>query len=155
LSSFDALQLDDELLRAVHKMNYAQPTSIQQLVIPDAMEGHDILACAPTGTGKTAAFILPICQFLLDYPNFDKTSARALVLVPTRELAYQVAEQAKQLSQYTDLKCGVITGGINYGTDRETLNSRVDILVATPGRLLEHIQSDSFDLRDVESLVLD
>ena len=136
-------------------MGFTQPTSIQQLVIPDAMEGRDIMACAPTGTGKTAAFILPICQFLLDYPNRRKNSARALVLVPTRELAYQVAEQAEQLCQYTDLTCGVITGGINYGTDKETLESRVDILVATPGRLLEHIQSESFDLRDIESLVLD
>jgi ATP-dependent RNA helicase SrmB len=155
LSSFDTLELDDELLSAVRDMGYTQATSIQQLVIPEAMEGRDILACAPTGTGKTAAFILPICQFLLDYPNSRKTSARALVLVPTRELAYQVAEQAKLMCKHTDLTCGVITGGINYGTDTETLSQRVDILVATPGRLLEHIQNEKFDLRDIESLVLD
>ncbi len=155
MSSFEALELDDALISAVHKMGYDSPTSIQSLVIPDAMDGLDILACAPTGTGKTAAFILPVCQFLLDYPNTRRNSVRALVLVPTRELAYQVADQAKQLCQFTDLTCGVITGGINYGTDRETLSSRVDILVATPGRLLEHIQTESLDCRDIESLILD
>lgn len=155
MSSFEALELDDDLVAAVHKMGYLQPTSIQALVIPDAMDGADIMASAPTGTGKTAAFILPLCQYLLDYPNKSKLSARALVLVPTRELAVQVYEQAKLLCQFTQLSCGVITGGINYGTDKETLTSKVDILVATPGRLLEHIQNESFDCRDIESLVLD
>lgn len=155
MNSFNDLELDDELVSAIESIGYTKPTSIQSLVIPDAMDGTDILACAPTGTGKTAAFILPICQFLLDYPNQAKNSARALVLVPTRELAYQVAEQAELLCKFTDLSVGVITGGINYGTDRETLADRVDILVATPGRLLEHIQSESFDCRDIESLVLD
>jgi ATP-dependent RNA helicase SrmB len=155
LSSFHALELDDELISAIEKMGYSAPTSIQELVIPDAMDGIDILASAPTGTGKTAAFILPVSQFLLDYPNRDKTSARALVLVPTRELAFQVAEQAELICQFTDLTVGVITGGINYGTDKETLESNVDILIATPGRLLEHIENETFDCRDIESLVLD
>lgn len=155
MNNFEALELDDALLAAISEMAYKRPTGIQQAVIPDAMEGRDILACAPTGTGKTAAFLLPICQYLLDYPNKHKQSARALILVPTRELAYQVAEQATNISKHTELSCGVITGGINYGTDKATLEKRVDILVATPGRLLEHIQNESFDLRDIESLVLD
>lgn len=155
MSSFEALELDDALVSGVEKMGYISPTSIQELVIPDAMDGLDILASAPTGTGKTAAFILPVCQFLLDYPNRDQSSARSLILVPTRELAYQVAEQAEQICQFTPLRVGVITGGINYGTDKETLESNVDILVATPGRLLEHIQNEAFDCRDIESLVLD
>lgn len=155
MSSFHALELDDDLVNAIEKMGYSSPTSIQELVIPDAMDGIDILASAPTGTGKTAAFILPVCQFLLDYPNRGKTSARALVLVPTRELAYQVAEQAELICQFTELTVGVITGGINYGTDKETLESSVDILVATPGRLLEHIQNETFDCREIETLVLD
>lgn len=155
LSSFSALELDDALTSAIEKMGYTSPTSIQELVIPDAMDGLDIMASAPTGTGKTAAFILPICQFLLDYPNRQKSSARSLILVPTRELAFQVAEQAEQICQFTDLTVGVITGGINYGTDKETLESSVDILVATPGRLLEHIENEMFELRDIESLVLD
>ncbi len=155
LKSFENLELDDELVSAVRKMGYSEPTSIQKLVIPDAMEGKDILASAPTGTGKTAAFVLPICQFLLDYPNKHNNSARSLILVPTRELAYQVAEQAEQICELTDLVVGVITGGINYGTDKDTLSNRVDILVATPGRLLEHIQNEAFDCRDIETLVLD
>jgi ATP-dependent RNA helicase SrmB len=155
LSSFYALELNDELVSAVNDLGFTKPTSIQASVIPDAMDGADILACAPTGTGKTAAFILPICQFLLDYPNKYSSSARSLILVPTRELAYQVAEHAELLCKNTDLVVGVITGGINYGTDRETLSNRLDILVATPGRLLEHIQSESFDCREIESLVLD
>ncbi|MBF7074835.1 ATP-dependent RNA helicase SrmB [Glaciecola sp. MH2013] len=152
---FDQLDLDDDLCKAVAEMGYASPTSIQSLVIPDAMEGKDIMAEAPTGTGKTAAFLLPVCQFLLDYPRREPGSSRVLILVPTRELANQVHEQALAITKFTDLSCGVITGGINYGTDRDTLSSHCDILVATPGRLFEHIEQESFDCRDVESLILD
>ena len=155
LLMFDQLDLDDELCKAVADMGYDSPTSIQTLVIPHAMEGKDILAEAPTGTGKTAAFLLPACQFLLDYPRREPGSSRVLVLVPTRELANQVFEQAKAITKYTHLTCGVITGGINYGTDRETLDGHCDILVATPGRLFEHIEQESFDCRDIESLILD
>jgi ATP-dependent RNA helicase RhlE len=152
---FAQLDLDDELCRAVADMGYERPTSIQSLVIPHAMEGKDILADAPTGTGKTAAFLLPICQFLLDYPRKDDSSTRALILVPTRELANQVYQQALAITKYTHLTCGVITGGINYGTDRDTLADNCDIMVATPGRLFEHIEQESFDCRDIESLILD
>jgi ATP-dependent RNA helicase SrmB len=152
---FDQLDLDDDLCKAVADMGYESPTSIQSLVIPDAMEGKDIMAEAPTGTGKTAAFLLPVCQFLLDFPRREPGSSRVLILVPTRELANQVHEQAKAITKYTNLSCGVITGGINYGTDRETLSSHCDILVATPGRLFEHIEQESFDCRDIESLILD
>lgn len=152
---FSELELDDELCRAVAEMGFMQPTSIQSLVIPDAMEGRDILACAPTGTGKTAAFLLPICQYLLDNPKRTEGSTRALVLVPTRELANQVSDQAKAIMKYTDLTCGVITGGINYGTDKALLASKPDVLIATPGRLFEHIEKEDCDCRDIESLVLD
>ncbi|MFA3792115.1 ATP-dependent RNA helicase SrmB [Aliiglaciecola sp. SL4] len=152
---FDELDLDEKLCQAVADMGYTSPTSIQSLVIPPAMEGQDILANAPTGTGKTAAFLLPACQFLLDFPRQQPGSCRILILTPTRELALQVYEQALQITKYTDLECGVITGGINYGTDRETLEKNLDILVATPGRLFEHIEKESFDCRDIESLVLD
>jgi ATP-dependent RNA helicase SrmB len=152
---FDQLDLDDELCRAINDMGYERPTSIQSLVIPHAMEGKDILADAPTGTGKTAAFLLPVCQYLLDHPRKDDSSTRVLILVPTRELANQVFGQAKAITKYTHLTCGVITGGINYGTDRETLAGHCDILVATPGRLFEHIEQESFDCRDIESLILD
>ncbi len=155
MSNFSLLELDDELVAAVSQMGFTAPTSIQSLVIPDAMDGRDILACAPTGTGKTAAFLLPVCQYLLDYPKPHRDSSRVLILVPTRELANQVAEQAEQLVKLSDLTVGVITGGINYGTDKDTLSRKVDILVATPGRLLEHITNESFELRDIESLILD
>jgi ATP-dependent RNA helicase SrmB len=152
---FEELDLDTKLCRAVAEMGYDKPTSIQELVIPAAMDGRDILASAPTGTGKTAAFLLPACQFLLDFPRRDPGACRILILTPTRELAIQVYEQALEISRYIDIECGLITGGINYGTDRETLNKNLDILVATPGRLLEHIETESLDCRDIESLILD
>nr|WP_136250229.1 ATP-dependent RNA helicase SrmB [Ningiella ruwaisensis] len=152
---FEELELDDALCRGVAEMGYTQPTSIQAMVIPDAMEGFDILASAPTGTGKTAAYILPVAQYLLDHPKRINGSARALVLVPTRELAIQVAEQANKIIKFAGLRCDVITGGINYGTDKAIFEQKPDILVATPGRLFEHIEKESFDCRDIESLVLD
>ncbi|QJR81719.1 ATP-dependent RNA helicase SrmB [Alteromonas pelagimontana] len=153
--TFEELELDDSLCQAVAEMGYATPTAIQSLVIPVAMEGKDILASAPTGTGKTAAFLLPVCQFLLDYPRQQPGATRILILTPTRELALQVYEQAKALTVHTDIICGVITGGINYGTDRDTLEQNLDILVATPGRLFEHINTESADCRDIECLILD
>ncbi|GAA0855846.1 ATP-dependent RNA helicase SrmB [Aliiglaciecola litoralis] len=152
---FEQLELDEKLCSAVADMGYKSPTSIQTLVIPPAMEGQDILANAPTGTGKTAAFLLPACQFLLDFPRQQPGSCRILILTPTRELALQVFEQAELITKYTDIVCGLITGGINYGTDRETLDQNLDILVATPGRLFEHIEKESFDCRDIETLILD
>ncbi|MCC2616634.1 ATP-dependent RNA helicase SrmB [Aestuariibacter halophilus] len=152
---FEELELDTSLCRAVAEMGYSRPTGIQRSVIPVAMEGHDILASAPTGTGKTAAFLLPLCQFLLDFPRQEPGPCRALILTPTRELALQVYEQARQIARFTELQCGVITGGINYGTDRETLSQNMDIMVATPGRLFEHIEKESFDCRAIECLVLD
>merc|ERR1711964_504202 len=122
---------------------------------PHALDGRDILASAPTGTGKTAAFLLPACQFLLDYPRRQPGATRILILTPTRELALQVYEQALAITKHTQIVCGVITGGINYGTDKETLSKNLDILVATPGRLLEHIEKEAADCRDIECLILD
>ena len=153
--TFEELELDETLCHAVADMGYETPTNIQELVIPLAMDGRDILASAPTGTGKTAAFLLPACQFLLDYPRKQPGATRILILTPTRELALQVYEQAKSLTKHTQLVCGVITGGINYGTDKETLSQNLDILVATPGRLLEHIEKETADCRDIECLILD
>ena len=153
--TFEELELDDALCHAVADMGFETPTSIQELVIPHALDGRDILASAPTGTGKTAAFLLPACQFLLDYPRKQPGATRILILTPTRELALQVYEQAKAMTKHTQLVCGVITGGINYGTDKETLSQNLDILVATPGRLLEHIEKETADCRDIECLILD
>ena len=153
--TFEQLELDDDLCRALADMGLSRPTTIQSMVVPVAMEGKDILASAPTGTGKTLGFLLPACQFLLDFPRKQSGATRILVLTPTRELALQVYEQAVAVTRYTDLICGVITGGINYGTDRETLSQNLDILVATPGRLFEHIEQESADCRDIECLILD
>ena len=153
--TFEELELDDALCQAVAEMGFETPTSIQQLVVPLAMDGRDILASAPTGTGKTAAYLLPACQFLLDFPRRQPGATRILILAPTRELAIQVYEQAVAITKYTELVCGVITGGINYGTDKETLSKNLDILVATPGRLFEHIEKETADCRDIECLILD
>ena len=153
--TFEQLELDDDLCRALADMGLSRPTTIQSMVVPQAMEGKDILASAPTGTGKTLGFLLPACQFLLDFPRKQPGATRILVLTPTRELALQVYEQAVAVTRYTDLICGVITGGINYGADRETLSQNLDILVATPGRLFEHIEQESADCRDIECLILD
>jgi len=147
--------LDEALCHAATDMGFETPTSIQELVIPHALDGRDILASAPTGTGKTAAFLLPACQFLLDYPRRQPGATRILILTPTRELALQVYEQALAITKHTQIVCGVITGGINYGTDKETLSKNLDILVATPGRLLEHIEKEAADCRDIECLILD
>lgn len=153
--TFEQLELDDDLCRALADMGLTRPTTIQSMVVPVAMEGKDVLASAPTGTGKTLGFLLPACQFLLDFPRKQPGATRILVLTPTRELALQVYEQAVAVTRHTDLICGVITGGINYGTDRETLAQNLDILVATPGRLFEHIEQESADCRDIECLILD
>ena len=153
--TFEDLELDEALCHAAADMGFETPTSIQELVIPHALDGRDILASAPTGTGKTAAFLLPACQFLLDYPRRQPGATRILILTPTRELALQVYEQALAITKHTQIVCGVITGGINYGTDKETLSKNLDILVATPGRLLEHIEKEAADCRDIECLILD
>lgn len=152
---FEQFDLDSELLAAVNTNGYKKPTSIQELVIPEAMKGKDILASAPTGTGKTAAFLLPIAQHLLDYPRTSPGFPRVLILTPTRELAIQIGEDSEKLTALTKIKTGVITGGVNYGSHSEILTSTTDILVATPGRLLEYIENEQFDAREIEILVLD
>lgn len=152
---FEQLDLDQSLLGAVQDAGYKKPTSIQTLVLPEAMAGKDILASAPTGTGKTAAFLLPAAQHLLDYPRTKPGFPRVLILTPTRELALQITEQAERLTKYTKIKTGVITGGVNYGSHKEILTSTTDILVATPGRLLEYIDNEQFDAREIEILIID
>lgn len=152
---FADLDLDSKLLNAVEKMGFTKPTSIQSLAIPAAMKGRDILASSPTGTGKTAAFLLGAMQYLLDFPRRNPGFARVLIMTPTRELAYQVYEQANVLSAQTHLKIGVVTGGINYGTHKEIFEKNNDILIATPGRLMDYLESENFHAEDVEVLILD
>lgn len=152
---FEQFELDSELLASIKKIGYKKPTSIQELVIPEAMTGKDVLASAPTGTGKTASFLLPAAQHLLDYPRNKPGFPRVLILTPTRELALQIGEDSEKLTELCNVKTGVITGGVNYGSHNDILNSTTDILVATPGRLLEYIENEQFDTRDIEILILD
>ena len=153
--SFEALELDQHLLNAIAKMGHKRPTSIQTLAIPPAMDEQDILASAPTGTGKTLAFLLPAVQRLIDFPRRKGGSARILVLTPTRELAVQVSDVAQQLVAGTDLVVGNIIGGVSYQEQEEVIMDTVDIVIATPGRLMEYIDSEAFDCREIETLVLD
>ena len=152
---FAQFDLDHELIGALDDIGFKKPTSIQELVLPEAMAGKDVLASAPTGTGKTAAFLLPAAQHLLDYPRTKPGFPRVLVLTPTRELALQVAEQAELITKNTNIKTGVITGGVNYGSHKEILTSTTDMLIATPGRLLEYIDNEQFDAREIELLIFD
>ncbi len=153
--SFDNLDLDSSLLRAVAEQGFVRPTTIQQQVIPVAMDGRDILASAPTGTGKTAAFLLPTMQHLLDYPRRRAGSARVLILTPTRELALQITEHAKALAAHTHLVIAAIIGGVGHDKQLPALTETTDIIVATPGRLMEYIEAESFDSRAIEILIID
>ena len=152
---FSDFDIDNKLLQAVAKMGYETPTSIQQQAIPEALQGRDILASAPTGTGKTAAFLIPAIQYLLDFPRREPGFARVLIMTPTRELAYQIHEQCELLAKGTHLKIGVVTGGINYGTHKEIFEKNNDILIATPGRLMEYLETENFHAENVEMLILD
>jgi len=153
-NGFADLLLPDELLRGVAKLGYATPTPVQEQVIPLAMEGADLLVCAATGSGKTAAFLLPMMQRFLD-DRRPGGGTRALILVPTRELARQVQDQFLRLGSFTRLSAGVITGGEPKSRQVANLRKNPELLVATPGRLLEHLQAGEVDLGDLEILVLD
>lgn len=155
LSQFEQFDLSPELLKALEKKGYSRPTAIQMEAIPAAMEERDVLGSAPTGTGKTAAFLLPALQHLLDYPRRKPGPPRILVLTPTRELAMQVAEQAEELAQFTHLNIATITGGVAYQHHGDVFNTNQDLVVATPGRLLQYIKEENFDCRSVEMLIFD
>ncbi|NIY81688.1 ATP-dependent RNA helicase SrmB [Vibrio hepatarius] len=155
IKNFAELELDPNLLEAIEEMGYTRPTQIQAEAIPQALEGRDILASAPTGTGKTAAFVLPALQFLQDFPRRKPGPARVLILTPTRELAMQVADQARALAKNTKLNIFTITGGVQYQEHADILATTQDIVVATPGRLMEYIEAERFDCRAIEWLVLD
>ncbi|MCO6411320.1 MAG: DEAD/DEAH box helicase [Thiogranum sp.] len=154
--SFDTLGLNAELLRAVADQGYSEPTPIQRQAIPAILRGGDLLAGAQTGTGKTAGFTLPLLQRLTDNPVADgRRPIRALVLTPTRELAAQVAESVGTYGRHLPLKYAVVFGGVGINPQIKQLRSGVDILVATPGRLLDHVSQKTLDLSRVEILVLD
>ena len=155
--SFSELGLSEEILRAVTERGYTQPTPIQAQAIPAVLSGGDLLAGAQTGTGKTAGFTLPILQLLTASakPTTGKSPIRALVLIPTRELAAQVEESVRDYGKYLKLTSMTMIGGVNINPQIQRLKTRVDILVATPGRLLDHVQQRTVDLSHVEILVLD
>ncbi len=152
---FDTLDLDNALLNAIAGVGYKTPTSIQSLAIGPILEGKDVMASAPTGTGKTAAFLLPALQHLIDFPRRNPGFARILIMTPTRELAYQIYEEALVYAKFTHFKIGVITGGVNYGSHKEILEKNNDILIATPGRLMDYMDYEEFHAEDVEILVID
>jgi ATP-dependent RNA helicase RhlE len=153
--SFTSLGLADALLRAVADVGYTDPTPIQKQAIPAVLEGRDLLAGAQTGTGKTAGFVLPILQRLSQAPAQGKRAIRVLILTPTRELAAQVEESVRTYGKYVDVKSATIFGGVSINPQITALKEGVDIVVATPGRLLDHHGQKTIDLSKVEVLVLD
>jgi len=152
--SFENLGLAPTLLRALSEQGYATPTPIQQQAIPLALAGHDLLAGAQTGTGKTAAFGLPLLQKLAAEPNRTR-KPRALVLTPTRELAVQVHDSIRGYGKYLRVPSTTIYGGVGMGNQLDALRRGVDLVIACPGRLIDHLERRSVDLSGIEVLVLD
>lgn len=157
MTRFSELGLADELLRAVNDQGYDTPTPIQLQAIPAVLTGKDLLAGAQTGTGKTAGFTLPVLQRLLSAkrPPSNHRPIRALILTPTRELAAQVEESVRTYGKYVPITSGVIFGGVGINPQIKLLKTGVDILVATPGRLLDHMDQGTINLSHVNILVLD
>ena len=153
--TFRALGLAEPILRALDARDYEIPTPIQGQAIPPLMEGRDIVGVAQTGTGKTAAFALPILHALAAAPVEGKRRPRALILAPTRELAIQIGEEMASYAKHLKLFQTVIFGGVGHGAQIKALTRGVDIVIATPGRLLDHIKSGHMSLRDIRHLVLD
>lgn len=153
--SFSSLGLSEALLKAVEKKGYTQPSPIQQKAIPLVLERKDLLASAQTGTGKTAGFTLPILQILSESAPLSRRPIRALVLTPTRELAAQVYENVKEYSEFIDFRSTVIFGGVNQKPQANTIRNGVDLLVATPGRLLDLHNQKLVSLASVQIFVLD
>ena len=154
-TSFESLKLDEKLLLAIKACHYKEPTAIQCEAIPVALEGRDLMASAQTGTGKTAAFVLPALQKLLTPSTVKGRGPRVLVLTPTRELAMQVSDNIKQFGSHCKVTSGSIVGGMSYGPQLNLLGRPLDLLVATPGRLMDHMERGRVDFSRLEILVLD
>ncbi len=149
---FTSFKLHPNLLQGIRELGFVRPTPIQADAIPPAMEGRDVLACAQTGSGKTAAFLLPILNALMDKPR-GKT--RALVLAPTRELAAQIHQDLNDLAVHTPLAGAAVFGGVGMGPQEHAFRTGVDVIIATPGRLLDHLRAPYAKLSSLEFLVLD
>jgi ATP-dependent RNA helicase RhlE len=152
LTSFDQLNLQPALLRAIRELGFTEPTPVQAAAIPPALEGKDILASAATGSGKSAAFGLPLIDALAQLPR-GKT--RALILAPTRELAAQIAEHLQALAKHTKVSVAAVFGGVSFGAQAAAFKRGTDIIVATPGRLLDHAGQGTARFDDIAYLVLD
>lgn len=160
VSSFYQMNLSRPLMRAIGVLGYIYPTPIQASTIPIALLGRDICGCAATGTGKTAAYMLPTLERLLYRPNNNRTVTRVLVLVPTRELGAQVYQVTKQLCQFTSIEIGLAIGGLDLKAQETILRQNPDIVIATPGRLIDHIKNtpsftlDSIEVRNASDLCI-
>jgi ATP-dependent RNA helicase RhlE len=152
VSSFSTLKLHPSLQRGLKELGFSRPTPIQLDAIPPALEGRDLLACAQTGSGKTLAFLLPILNHLMEKP---RGSTRALVITPTRELAAQIVESLNEVAVHTPLTAAAVYGGVGMGPQEHAFRSGVDVIVACPGRLLDHFRQPYAKLAGLEYLVLD
>jgi superfamily II DNA/RNA helicase len=152
--AFSDLLLDEQLLSAVKKMGFEQPSPVQLQAIPLALEHKDLLVSSETGSGKTAAFLLPTLQHLLTSPS-GKSGTRALVLTPTRELAQQTFKHCQQLAEFTELNIGLVTGGDDFRLQQNMLRRNTEIVIATPGRVLELMEQEIPDFSNLEVLILD
>ena len=150
--NFSKFELDPSLLKGIRELGFSRPTPIQSDAIPPAMQGKDLLACASTGSGKTAAFVLPILHKLIARP---RRTTRALIVTPTRELALQIVEQLDAIAVHTPVTAAAIIGGVGMGPQEHAFRSGTDVLVATPGRLLDHMKASYAKLDHIEFLVLD
>jgi len=155
--SFSALSLNTQLVNTLAELGYQQPTPIQVEAIPAILAKQDVMAGAQTGTGKTAAFALPILQHLIaDNENLKAPKAiRALVLVPTRELALQVQQSFVKYAKGTDIRVGIAYGGVSIEAQQAVFNAGIDVLIATPGRLLDHLRQGALNLNQLNTLVFD
>ena len=158
-AGFAQFGLSEEILKALSDLGYERPTPIQTKAIPPVLEGKDVMGAAQTGTGKTAGYSLPVLQKLLYFANNSVSPARhpvrMLVLVPTRELADQVFEDVKRYAKYTTLRVAVVFGGVDISTQTGALRAGSEVLIATPGRLLDHVQQRNVNLSQTQVLVLD
>lgn len=151
---FSELALHERLLRALAELNFTEPTPVQAAAIPAALEGHDLRVTARTGSGKTAAFVLPLLNRFLAEEK-PRVAIRSLILLPTRELARQTLAEVQRFSRYTFLESGIITGGEDFKEQGALLRKDPDVLIATPGRLIEHLNAGHLKLDEVEVLILD
>jgi ATP-dependent RNA helicase RhlB len=156
--AFSSFKLDEKIMQGIEEAGFSYCTPIQAQTIPIAIQGKDVAGQAQTGTGKTAAFLVACLQYLLDKPANEErehTQPRAIMLAPTRELAIQIHKDAEQLGKHTDFKLGLVFGGTGYEQQRKQLEQGVDILIGTPGRLIDYFKQGVFDLKAVQVMVLD